>query len=191
MKKRQFLVIGAAATTAPLWLAGCTTTSGASGDPAEQRRSIDASTDAALSRLYREVPSSKELIDRAAGVLVLPNVVSGGFIFGAAGGNGALRVAGKSASYWRMAEGQLGLLAGAQSQAMFVVFMTQQALTGFTKGSGWTAGVDGNVTMINVGANANLTTQTAQQSIVGFVLTNAGLMAGINFQGTRFTRLAI
>lgn len=191
MKKREFLVVGAAAASAPLWLAGCTTTGGSSGDPVEQRRAIDASADAALARLHQEVRDSKALIDRAQGVLVLPNVVSGGFIFGAAGGNGALRVAGKTASYWRMAEGQIGLLAGAQSQAIFVVFMTPQALAGFTKGSGWTAGVDGNITLINVGANANITTQTAQQPIVGFVLTNAGLMASLSFQGTRFTRLAI
>lgn len=191
MKKREFLVIGAVAVAAPVLMAGCTTTGGAAGDPAEQRRAIDAETDAALTRLYREAPGSKELIDRSQGVLVLPRVVSGGFIFGAAGGSGALRVGGKTASYWRMAEGQVGLLAGAQSQAMFVVFMTQQALSNFTKGSGWTAGVDGNITLINVGANANLTTQTAQQPIVGFVLTNAGLMGGLSFQGTRFTRLAI
>jgi len=191
MNKRQFLVIGAAATAAPLLIAGCTTTGGATGDPAEQRRSIDAASDAALSRLYQEVTGSKDLIGRAQGVLVLPNVVSGGFIFGAAGGNGALRVAGKTASYWRMAEGQVGLLAGAQSQAMFIVFMTPQALAGFTQGSGWTAGVDGTITVVNVGATANLTTQTAQQPIVGFVLTNAGLMAGISFQGTRFTRLPL
>lgn len=191
MNKREFLVIGAAAVAAPVLMAGCTTTAGTSGDPAEQRRVIDAEVDAALTRLYQEVRSSKELIDRSQGVLVLPRVVSGGFIFGAAGGSGALRVAGKTASYWRMAEGQVGLLAGAQSQALFVVFMTPQALAGFTKGSGWTAGVDGNITLINVGANASLTTQTAQQPIVGFVLTNSGLMAGISFQGTRFTRLPL
>ncbi len=191
MKKRDFLVIGAAAVAAPVLMAGCTTTGGASGDPAEQRRVIDAEVDAALTRLFREAPGSKELIDRSQGVLVLPRVVSGGFIFGAAGGRGALRVGGKSASYWSMAEGQVGLLAGAQSQAMFVVFMTPAALAGFTKGSGWTAGVDGNITLITVGANANLTTQTAQQPIVGFVLTNSGLMAGISFQGSRFSRMAI
>ena len=191
MKKRQFLAISAAAASAPLWVAGCTTTGGAQGDPADQRRSIDAEVDSALSRLFQEVRGSKELVDRAQGVLVLPRVVSGGFIFGAAGGNGALRTQGKTASYWRMAEGQLGLLAGAQSQAMFILFMTPQALSSFTKGSGWTAGVDGNITLVNVGANASLTTQTAQQPIVGFVLTNSGLMAGISFQGTRFTRLPL
>ena len=85
---------------------------------------IDTESDAALARLYKEVSGSRELIQSAQGVLVLPNVVSGGLIFGGAGGNGVLRVADKSASYWRMSEAQIGLLGGAQSQSVFIVFLT-------------------------------------------------------------------
>ena len=115
MRKREFLVIGAAAAASPLWLAGCRTTSqtpSPTTDPAELRRAIDTESDAALARLYKEVSGSRELIQSAQGVLVLPNVVSGGLIFGGAGGNGVLRVADKSASYWRMSEAQIGLLGG-------------------------------------------------------------------------------
>jgi lipid-binding SYLF domain-containing protein len=68
--------------------------------------------------------------------------------------------------------------------------MTQDALERFERSSGWTAGVDGSVTMINVGASANVTTQTASQPIVGYVLTNAGLMANLSLDGTRIVRIA-
>ena len=102
-----------------------------------------------------------------------------------------LRKGGKSSGYFRMTEASAGLLAGAQSQAVFLLFMTDDALKRFEASSGWTAGVDGSVAMMNVGANAQITTQTARQEIIGFVLTNAGLMGNLSLNGNRITRLAI
>jgi lipid-binding SYLF domain-containing protein len=182
---------GAGLAVLTLAAGGCTTTSGASGDPAEQRRALDASADSALSRLYAQHRGSKELINSARGVLVFPSVVSAGFIVGAASGQGVLRKGGKSAGYFRMTEGSVGLLAGAQSQAVFILFMTDGALSRFEGSSGWTAGVDASVTMISVGANAEVTTQTAQQEIIGFVMTNAGLMGSVSLNGARITRLSL
>jgi len=194
MRKREFVVMAVAAATSPLWLAGCTTASKAptaTSNPAELRGAIDTEADAALARLYKDVSGSRELIQSAQGVLVLPNVVSGGLIFGGAGGNGVLRVADKSASYWRMSEAQIGLLGGAQSQSIFIVFLTPGALEGFTKGSGWSAGADATIAVSNVGRNSAIKAPTPQQPIAAYVLTNTGLMAGLSFQGTKFTRLAV
>lgn len=194
MRRRQILVIGAAAAASPFWLAGCRTTSQtptAATDPAELRRAVDTEADAALARLYKDVSGSRELLESAHAVLVLPNVVSGGLIFGGAGGNGVLRVADKSASYWRMSEAQVGLLGGAQSQSIFVVFLTPEALAGFTKSSGWTAGFDKTVAVSSVGKNGPMKAPTKQQPIAAYVLTNAGLMAGVSFQGTKFTPLQV
>jgi lipid-binding SYLF domain-containing protein len=191
MDKRKFLAAGASIAALTVVTTACTTTGGGSGDPADQRRAIDAGADSALSRLYQEVGGSRELVSRAQGVLVFPAVVSAGFIVGGGGGRGVLRKGGRSASYWRMTEGSVGLLAGAQSQAVFVLFMTSDALARFEASNGWTAGVDGSISLITVGADARITTQTAQQPIVGFVLTNAGLMASLSLNGNRFTRLDI
>ncbi|MBS1163876.1 MAG: hypothetical protein H6R03_1772 [Burkholderiaceae bacterium] len=189
--RRNLIVTGAGLAVLTLASAGCTTTSGASGDPAEQRRALDASADSALSRLYAQQRGSKELVNSARGVLVFPSVVSAGFIVGAATGQGVLRKGGKTAGYFRMSEGSVGLLAGAQSQAVFILFMTDGALQRFESSNGWTAGVDASVSMITVGANAEVTTQTAQQEIIGFVLTNAGLMGSVSLNGSRITRLSI
>jgi lipid-binding SYLF domain-containing protein len=41
------------------------------------------------------------------------------------------------------------------------------------------------VTLLTVGANAQIDTQSAQQPVVGFVLTNAGLMGNLSMDGTR------
>jgi lipid-binding SYLF domain-containing protein len=191
MNKRNFITTGVSMAALAMLSTGCTTTGGASGDPAAQRASIDAAVDSALTRLYPQARGSQELVASSRGMLVFPSFVSAGFIVGGASGQGALREAGKSTGYYRMTEASVGLLAGAQSQAVFILFMTQDALNSFKASKGWTAGVDGSITLITVGADARITTQTAQQPIVGFVLTNSGLMGSLSLSGSRITPLDI
>jgi lipid-binding SYLF domain-containing protein len=189
MNKRHFIVTGASMAAVAVLGTGCTATGGGSGDPAAQRQAIDAAADSALSRLYQQVGGSRELVQSARGVLVFPNFVSAGFVVGGATGQGVMRKGGKSAGYHRMTEASVGWLAGAQSQAVFILFMTDEALARFEASRGWTAGVDGSVALLNVGADARVTTQTAQQPVTGFVLTNSGLMANVSLNGSRITPL--
>jgi lipid-binding SYLF domain-containing protein len=167
---------------------GCTTTTGGS-DPAARRAAIDAGVDNALGSLFQQVEGSRELVEQARGVLVFPDVLEAGFVFAAARGSGALRIGGETRSYHATTSGSWGFQAGAQSTAVFMLFMTDDALARFQTGSGWTAGVDASVTMISVGASAQVTTATAQQPVIGFVLSNRGLMGGISLNGARITRL--
>jgi len=190
-QRRNLVIAGTGLAVMTLAAAGCTTTSDQGGDPAARRQALDASADSAISRLYAQHPGSKELLNAAKGVLVFPSVVSAGFIVGGASGQGVLRRGGKTTGYYRMTEGSIGLLAGAQSQAIFLLFMTDGALQRFETSSGWTAGVDGSVAMMTVGANAQVTTQTSQQEIIGFVMTNAGLMGSVSVNGARITRLSL
>ena len=189
MNKRHFITTTASLAAIGLLGAGCTTTGGASGDPAARRQAIDSAADSALSRLYKEAAGSQEMVAAAQGVLVFPTFVSAGFIVGGAHGQGVLRQGGKSTGFFRMTEASVGLLAGAQSQAVFILFMTSDTLSRFQASRGWTAGVDGSIALVTVGANARVTTQTAQQPIVGFVLTNAGLMGNVSLNGNRIAPL--
>jgi lipid-binding SYLF domain-containing protein len=168
---------------------GCTTTGPGSGDPEMRRRSIDAEVDNALARLHGQVAGSEQLVNRAKGVLVFPSVMEAGFMVGAARGQGALRVDGETISYHTTRSGSFGLQAGARSTAVFLLFMTDDALRRFQNSSGWTVGADASVTLLSVGASAQVTTATAQQPVIGYVLSNRGLMAGISLDGTRITRL--
>jgi len=190
--KRNFMAAGASMVALTiLTTTGCTTTSGNMGDPAAQRKAIDSAADSALDRLYKEVPGSQDLVKSAHGVLVFPTFVSAGFIVGGAHGRGVMREGSKSTGYYSMTEGSFGWLAGAQSQAVFILFMTESALKQFQASNGWTAGVDGSVAILSAGANAQVSTQTAQQPVVGYVLTNAGLMANVSVNGSRITPLNI
>jgi lipid-binding SYLF domain-containing protein len=168
---------------------GCTTTGGRSADPETRRQSIDAAVDQALSRLQKEVPASRDMISSAKGVLVFPSILTGGFVVGGAHGQGALRKGGTTDGYFSMTAVSVGLLIGAQTKSLFILFMTQEALDRFEASSGWTAGVDGSVALLNMGASAAVDTRTAQRPIVGYVLTNGGLMANLSLDGTRIARL--
>src|SRR5690606_5162129 len=93
---------------------GCTTTGRHDdGSSFTQRREIDAGVDAALSRLYESAPESRQLVTRAAGVLVFPSVLSVSFGVGGEHGDGALRLAGKTADYYSTTSGSIGFQAGA------------------------------------------------------------------------------
>ena len=182
MDKRFFLAGGLLAILA----AACNTTS---TGPAGTRGAIDASVDSALSKLYAQAPGSRELAGRARGVLVFPSVVSAGLGVGGSYGQGALRVGGKTDGYYSTTAASVGLLAGADSKAIYLLFMTQEALDKFRASKGWTAGADASVTMLKLGASTAIDTQTAQQPVVGYALSNAGLMANLSLDGTKINKL--
>jgi lipid-binding SYLF domain-containing protein len=188
--KLQTLGIAAALALGSLAITGCTTTtadSQASADSA--RQGIDSGVEATLSRLYNTVPGSREMVDKAAGVLVFPSMVGGSFVVGAAYGRGALRVGGRIDSYYSTTAGSIGFQAGGQSKAVIYVFNTQEALEKFRNSRGWTVGADATVTVARVGANASVDNHTIQQPVVGYVLTNVGLEAGASVQGAKINRI--
>ena len=190
MDKRTFLLAGASAAAGSL-LAGCTTTGAGSSDPAARRAAINGNVDRALGDLYRQVQGSRELVGNARGVLVFPSFVQAGFIVGGGSGEGALREGGATKSYHRMTTASVGWLAGAQSVAIVYLFNTTDALAKFKASSGWQAGVDAGVSVVNVGASARVDTASASQAVNAFVMTNAGLMANVSLDGSRITRLDI
>jgi lipid-binding SYLF domain-containing protein len=91
---------------------GCTTTGSRDNvNPVAQRTDIDAGIDVTLSRLYESAPESRQLVARAAGVLVFPSVLSVSFGVGAEHGDGALRVDGKTVGYYKTTAGSFGFQA--------------------------------------------------------------------------------
>ncbi|PXW22982.1 BPSL1445 family SYLF domain-containing lipoprotein [Paraburkholderia caballeronis] len=196
MRRRQFLITTSAAlATGGLALTGCTTTSFGSRDTAAQnaakRSTIDAGVDETLAKLYNTVDGSRELLSKARGVLVFPSVLAAGFWIGGQYGNGALRIDGRTSGYYSTVGGSFGLQIGAQSKAIIFAFMSQEALDGFLGSQGWSAGADATVALATIGANGKLDTSTATSPIEAFVLTNAGLMAGVSLEGTKVSRLVI
>lgn len=194
MDRRDFVfrTVGAFATTS-LILSGCTTTSpsNASADPGKRRREIDTGIDTTLARLNTAVPRTRELLTKANGILVFPNVIAAGFGIGGQYGEGALRAGNKTVGYYSTVSASIGWQIGAQSKALIFLFMTQDSLTKFRASNGWAAGGDASVALLKIGANGDIDTTSITSSVIAFVLTNTGLMANLTLEGTKVSRLNI
>jgi len=196
MQRRKFILSsGVMLAAGGLAMAGCTTTgqdaANSTAGNSDKRAAINHDVDATLSRLYTTVPGSRELVAKARGVLVFPQVVQAGFVVGAQYGQGALRIGGRTEGFYSTAAGSFGLQAGAQSKAIVFCLMNEQALSDFRSRNGWAVGGDATVAVVKVGANGNIDSSTATAPVEAFVLTNAGLMAGVSLEGTKVSRLDI
>ena len=150
---------------------------------------IDIKVDATLKQFRAEVNGGTEFLNSAKGVLVFPGVIKAGFGIGGEYGEGALRVGGKTVDYYNTAAASIGLQLGAQSKAIVIVFMTSKALQDFRASSGWKAGVDGSVALIEWGAGEDLNTVDIKDPIIGFVFSNKGLMYNLTLEGSKFTKI--
>jgi lipid-binding SYLF domain-containing protein len=156
---------------------------------AASKEEIDINVDEALATFHAESPAGKRLADRAAGMLVFPNVIKAGFGIGGEYGEGALLANGQVLDYYSTASASIGLQFGAQMKAQIILFMTQSALDTFRNSDGWEAGVDGSVALVEFGAAGEISSNSAQEPIIGFIFSNKGLMYNLTFEGSKMTRL--
>jgi lipid-binding SYLF domain-containing protein len=150
---------------------------------------IDVKVNAALERLRKEVPGSATVLAEAKGVLVFAEVIKAGFVIAGEGGEGALRIGGKTNGYYSIFSGSVGFQAGGQKRDIIMVFLDATALRNFQASSGWKVGADGTVTLIDVGASGTIDTAMLKKPIVGFIVGQKGLMAGISLDGSKITKL--
>ena len=161
----------------------------AAGSETASADSIDADVDATLSRFYRHVSGSHELVRNAAAVLVFPTVIKAGMGIGGEYGEGALLSRGRIVDYYNTASASIGFQLGAQSRSVIIVFMTEEALDGFRRVDGWTVGVDASVAVITIGAGGSIDTSRLASPIVGFIFDEKGLMYNLTLEGTKVSRM--
>jgi lipid-binding SYLF domain-containing protein len=155
---------------------------------AESAAEVDRKATAALDSLYKQIPEAKEFAKNAKGILIFPNVIKGGLILGAQGGNGALRVDGKTKGYYQTASLSIGLQAGAQAFGYAMFFQNDEALGILERSGGWEIGTGPNITVVNKGAATSLTSTTLKDDIYVFFFDQKGLMAGIGLDGSRIAK---
>ncbi len=156
---------------------------------AKSAAEIDAEVNAALETFKKETGAAEELLAKSDGVLVFPKVIKAGLGIGGEYGEGALRIDGKTVDYYSTAAASIGLQIGAQSKTVIILFLQQAALDKFRASSGWEAGVDGSVAVVQVGAGGSLDTTNIKDPIIGFVLDQKGLMANITLEGAKMTKI--
>ena len=185
------LMLAAAGVCAALVGAGCTSTTvaGVGQDPIAEQRAISANVDGALTKLQAQAPDSASLLRDARGVLVFPRVLSAGLGVGGSYGKGELRVNNQAVGYYSTTAASVGLIAGADSKAVYILFMSDDALQKFRDSKGWTIGADASVSLAKTGVYTGVDTRTIKEPVIGYVLTNAGAMANISIDGTKITKI--
>jgi len=150
---------------------------------------IDREVADAIVVFKQEVNGSEVFLNQAAGYLVFPRVIKVGIGFGAETGEGALIVGGQTVDYYRTTAGSFGLQLGAQAKSIVIAFMTQEALNKFKNSSGWKAGVDGSVALIDLGAGKTIDSDNVRDPVIGFIFGSKGLMYNLTLEGSKFTKL--
>ena len=152
----------------------------ARADSAEQIRSGAGD---ALSFLRENIDGAGELLDRAAGVLVFPDVVKLGFGVGGEYGEGILLVAGEPAGYYATSGAAFGLPPGSGIKSEVVVFVSDAALQAFLERRSWRVG-EGGLVLANASAAAPV------DQAVGYIFAGTGLVPDLSLDGAKITRLA-
>lgn len=155
---------------------------------AKAAKEIDASVDVALELFQKEVNDGKNLLQKARGILVFPDMIKGGFGFGAEYGEGALRIGGTSVDYYKMISGSFGFQLGGQSRRVFILFMEQEALQEFRANPKWLGGLNASGVLIDTGGEGSMDTMKANQPIMTFVLDQKGLMGNLNMEVGRISK---
>ncbi len=149
-----------------------------------------AGSDQALAALQAQVSGASALVNRAAGVLVFPEVVKVGFGGSQEYGEGCLLVNRKPVAFYATAGASYGLPLGSPAKVEVVLFMTPEALAAFRAKPAWAVGADGEVALVRVAAGRGIDAAVAGEPVVGFIYTADGLANGLTLEGARFTRLA-
>jgi lipid-binding SYLF domain-containing protein len=150
---------------------------------------IDRNVDAALADLYASTPNARALGNQARGVLVFPNIVKAGFLFGAQYGEGALRQKGAKSGYYNSVAASYGLQAGVQSFGYALFFMSDSALRYLNNSGGFEVGTGPTIVVLDTGTARALTTTTMQSDMYAVFFDQRGLMAGLGLQGSKISRI--
>lgn len=143
----------------------------------------------ALQTLYKTQPAAQTLARDAKGILVFPNIVKAGLVFGGSYGEGVLLKGSQVVDYYNSVAGSWGLQIGAQSYGYAVFLMTDDAVAYIERTKGWEIGVGPTVVLVDEGIARNLSTSSLKDAAYAFIFSQQGLMAGVSIEGTKISQI--
>ncbi|MFI5031292.1 MAG: lipid-binding SYLF domain-containing protein [Reyranellales bacterium] len=156
---------------------------------AKRQSLVDQSLDTGRKILDgKDFPDARKVMNNARGVMIVPELVQGGFIIGAAGGRGVLmsRTGNRDWSYpafYGMGSGSVGLQVGGKVSEIIFIIRTEKGLHAIIDNK-FKFGAEAGVTMVAVGAGfEGASTSALGADIVAFANSN-GLFAGASLEGS-------
>ncbi len=157
----------------------------ATSDPAmllEQARSVidDARRDP-------QFGDSPELLRRARAVMVVPELVKGGFFVGGEGGDGVLisRSSGRGwgqPAFYALGSASFGLQIGVEVAELVLFVMSERALRGFMQDD-FKLGAEAGLTVLTIGSNAQAAATLNGADIIAWAKSK-GAYAGLTLEGS-------
>ena len=143
----------------------------------------------ALRILTDSNPLAADISKKAKAVLIFPNIVKAGLVFGGAYGEGVLQSNGVVDGYYNSITASFGWQAGAQSYGYVVFLMSDKAVKYLRDTKGWEIGVGPTVVLVNEGVAKNLSSSTLKNDAYAFIFDQQGLMASLSIEGTKISRI--
>jgi lipid-binding SYLF domain-containing protein len=157
---------------------------------AASRQELERDAAQALKSLYANNTAARLLGQKAKAVLVFPNIVKAGFMFGGQMGDGVLMKQGRTAGYYNSLAASYGLQVGIQVFGYALFFMNDAALSYLDTSDGWELGVGPSIVVVDAGVGKSLTSTTITQDVYAFIFDQKGLMAGLGIQGSKITKIS-
>ena len=135
----------------------------------------------------REMEAFRNLLKKARGVFIAPQILKGAFVVGASGGSGVFVVRDRKTATWAgpafytIGEASFGFQAGGEASEVILLAMTDRGITALL-GDSAKLGADVGVTVGPVGMGAAASTANLSADIVSFA-SSKGLFGGIAVDG--------
>jgi lipid-binding SYLF domain-containing protein len=128
-----------------------------------------------------------EILQRARGIAVIPNLIRGGFIFGGRRGRGVIAIRSPNGewsnpAFLTLTSGSFGAQFGAESADVVLVFANDRSVRNIASGK-FTLGGDASAVAGPLGRRAQ--TAVTGRAEVYVYMHSRGLFAGAQFEGTR------
>lgn len=135
----------------------------------------------------KEMDGFRDLIKKAKGIFIAPQVLKGAFIVGASGGSGVFLAKDSKSGKWSdpafytMGEASFGLQIGGSASEVVLLAMTDRGVTAFLSNN-FKLGADGTVAVGPVGVGAAAATANLSADIISFARAK-GLFGGVSVEG--------
>src|SRR5215469_13951024 len=150
---------------------------------------IDQQVSATLDKFYALSKDNKPLAQKAAAVLVFPDITKGGIGVGGEHGDGALQEGGKTVGYYSISGASIGLTLGLSHHSQVILFNTPEARDKFLNSNNWSVGADTSVAVMKKGAGGNYDTQSLSKPVNVFVFGERGLMGDASLGGAKISKI--
>jgi lipid-binding SYLF domain-containing protein len=187
MKARFGLLVFLAALA--LCLTACGSTQSKPGTAAAEQQSLVDKAKITLADFDSsgDMSSFRDLLKKAKGVLISPEILKGAFFVGGSGGSGVLMVRNSTTGGWSqpafytIGAASFGLQVGGQASEVILLAMTDRGVTAMLSSSVKLGG-DVGIAAGPVGTGASAATANVSADILSFARSK-GLFAGISLDG--------